>query len=66
MKPSIATTHTLHIPATLKFQVTPEQFATLANHNRDLHLERTATGGVGCVHLRLPISVVPRLKYGMT
>lgn len=44
MKPLIATTHTLHIPATLKFHVTPEQFATLAIHNRDLRLERTATG----------------------
>jgi len=39
-------THTLqlNLPNTVKFHVTPEQFATLATHNRDLRLERTATG----------------------
>ncbi|UCJ13773.1 MAG: Uma2 family endonuclease [Phormidium sp. PBR-2020] len=39
-------THTLqlNLPNTVKFHVTPEQFATLATHNQDLRLERTATG----------------------
>jgi len=44
MKPPIATTLPLHIPATLKLQISPEQFAAIAPHNRDLRLERTATG----------------------
>jgi len=39
-------THTLqlNLPNTVKFHVTPEQFAAIATHNRDLRLERTATG----------------------
>ncbi|KPQ31627.1 MAG: putative protein conserved in cyanobacteria [Phormidium sp. OSCR] len=34
----------LNLPNTVKFHVTPEQFAAIAPHNRDLRLERTATG----------------------
>ncbi len=34
----------LHVPATLRLRVTPEQFADLAASNQDLHLELTATG----------------------
>ena len=34
----------LHLPHHLALQVTPEQFAALAAANRELHLERTATG----------------------
>ncbi|MBP0016382.1 MAG: Uma2 family endonuclease [Cyanobacteria bacterium SBLK] len=34
----------LEFPKTLKLYVTPEQFAALAARNRDLRLERTATG----------------------
>jgi len=44
VEPSIATTQTLHIHATVQLQVTPEQFAAIAAHNRDLRLERTARG----------------------
>ncbi len=34
----------LQLPHQLALQVTPEQFAALAAANRELHLERTATG----------------------
>ena len=34
----------LQLPTKLALQVTPEQFAVLAAANRDLRLERTATG----------------------
>jgi Uma2 family endonuclease len=34
----------LNIPAALRLQVTPEQFAALAASNRELRLERTSTG----------------------
>lgn len=34
----------LHVPATLRLRVTPEQFADLAASNQDLHLELTAAG----------------------
>lgn len=34
----------LNIPEELALQVTPAQFAILAAENRDLRLERTATG----------------------
>ena len=34
----------LHVPETLRLQVTPEQFADLAASNQDLHLELTAMG----------------------
>ena len=34
----------LQLPRELALQVTPEQFAALAAANRDLRLERTATG----------------------
>lgn len=34
----------LQLPSDVALQVTPEQFATLAAANRDLRLERTATG----------------------
>ncbi|TVQ52995.1 MAG: Uma2 family endonuclease [Spirulina sp. DLM2.Bin59] len=34
----------LNLPAEIKLEVTPDQFAILAAHNRDLRLERTAQG----------------------
>ncbi|MBE9103014.1 Uma2 family endonuclease [filamentous cyanobacterium LEGE 07170] len=36
----------LQLPSDLALQVTPEQFAVLAAANRDLRLERTATGAL--------------------
>ncbi|MGD1901881.1 MAG: Uma2 family endonuclease [Geitlerinemataceae cyanobacterium] len=38
------TTLSLNLPIGLKLHVTPEQFATLATHNKDIRLERTAAG----------------------
>ncbi|MGD1900813.1 MAG: Uma2 family endonuclease [Geitlerinemataceae cyanobacterium] len=35
---------TLTIPIALKLHVTPEQFVAIAAHNRDIRLERAATG----------------------
>jgi len=34
----------LNLPAEIKLEVTPDQFAILAAHNRELQLERTAQG----------------------
>ncbi|MGF1492039.1 MAG: Uma2 family endonuclease [Microcoleaceae cyanobacterium] len=42
--PQAQTLLLLQLPRELSLQVTPEQFATLAAVNRDLKLERTATG----------------------
>ncbi len=39
-----AETLLLNLPAEIKLKVTPDQFAILAAHNRDLRLERTAQG----------------------
>jgi hypothetical protein len=39
----------LNLPATVKLQVTPEQFAAIAPHNRDLRLERTAKGELSII-----------------
>lgn len=41
---TLSQTLTLNLPAALKLQVTPDQFATLAANNRSLRLERNAQG----------------------
>ncbi|MGD2181412.1 Uma2 family endonuclease [Lusitaniella coriacea] len=44
--PTLLETIALTLPRAIALRITPEQFETLAQHNRDLRLERTHTGAL--------------------
>ncbi|MGD2181410.1 Uma2 family endonuclease [Lusitaniella coriacea] len=44
--PILLETIALTLPRAIALRITPEQFETLAHHNRDLRLERTHTGAL--------------------